>query len=140
MSPDAMTRILLSGSVVPCPPGAPGPCVVGARCGLAAPLAGTAGIGIRRDEFQVTSPEYFRNYELILQKLQCNFNYYHGIHIIKKRRVVEKETAGARWWDVRFVYCDGQGGSSGGSGWAAYWGLLWRAVVSVKGPTFSGPR
>ena len=69
MSPDAMTRILLSGSVVPCPPGAPGPCVVGARCGLAAPLAGTAGIGIRRDEFQVTSPEYFRNYELILQKL-----------------------------------------------------------------------
>ena len=23
--------------------------------------------------------------------------------IIKKRRVVERETAGARWWDVRFV-------------------------------------
>ena len=138
MSPDAMTRILLSGSVVPCPPGAPGPCVVGARCGLAAPLAGTAGIGIRRDEFQVTSPEYFRNYELILQKLQCNFNYYHGIHIIKKRRVVEKETAGARWWDVRF-HCDGQAR------------VVWRlgsllgltgacGRESVKGPTFSGPR
>ena len=24
-------------------------------------------------------------------------------YIIKKRRVVERETAGARWWDVRFV-------------------------------------
>ena len=58
-------------------------------------------------------------------------------YIIKKRRVVERETAGARWWAVRFV-TDREGRLEVGQPLKVCGPGVW-AVVSVKGPTFSGP-
>ena len=53
---------------------------------------------------------------------------------IKKRRVVERATAGARWWDVRFV-TDREGRLEVGQPLKVCGTGVW-AVVGVKGPTF----
>ena len=52
--------------------------------------------------------------------------------------MVERETAGARWWDVRFV-TDREGRLEVGQPLEVWLTGAW-AVAGVKGPTFSGPR
>ena len=51
--------------------------------------------------------------------------------------MVERETAGARWWAVRFV-TDREGRLEVGQPLKVCGTGVW-AVVGVKGPTFSGP-